>query len=372
MEFLKDRSFKDLTTTSRLLKNIQKYYFHIFIALYNELLTAAIPSSDFPELYETTCDKVKSSHALTRCYMTRVLLNVFFLKKNATYVETLPDISKASWRDALNVDVTTVSFTGPIFPDHTLIFLRTGDEFYILQSYYYAYMITGKYGAIKLSKTEAEAFLHLLTQYKAYEGKEYSPEDAIRIFDLNKMMQKYTGINAQKHFVDFSKIEKPNIREKNYVYIQTSKTEYSNFLLNTYKKIELITKRIKSVFFDEGEHNLTLPFEYRFYDAFNEAEVAKDPKKFEYLVGHSYETGIEGIRTGHSISYERVQGTQFTLFYLSYEVSVPERIVEGELKFLLDQILFYLKEYVPVYFMTGILPEPQKVRYQKLQFRRPF
>jgi hypothetical protein len=236
-------------------------------------------------------------------------------------------------------------------------------------------MITGKYGVIKLTKDEAGAFLYLLKQYKLYEGKEYSPEDAVRILDLNKQLQKYTGIDPRKHPLDFSKIRTPNVKERNYLYVETARTEYSNFLISTYRKLELIKNRIGSVFFEEEEdkRNLTLPFEYRFYDAFNEGQIFTDVDKFEYLVGHSYKTGIEGIRTGYAVAYESPKGGgSFSSFDISYEISIPSRIVQGELDFLLNQILFYLKEYVPVYFMTGILPEPKKVKHQKLQFKMPF
>lgn len=373
MEFLKDhKSFQDLSITSRLLKNLQKYYFHIFIAIYNELETAAVCTFEFPQLYASSAEGISSSHSLSRCYITRSILNLFFISPSTMRSTFIPDISNATWNEPQNVDITTITFSGPIFPDHTLIFLRTGTEFYILQSYYYAYMLTGKYGVIKLSKTEAEKFLDILKHYKALEGREHSLENILQIFDLNRKLSKYTGINADMHYADSFKIQMPNLDQKNFIQIENAKMDFATFLINVYRKLSLISQSLRSVFFDTENRVLTMPFNYHFYDAFFEGPIEGNEKKFEYLVGHKYQTGIEGIRTGYMFVHQTLKDRPFYSYVVGYEISVPERIIRGELNFFKNQVLFYLRENFPLYFALGLLPQPEKVKYQKLEFNFPF
>ena len=184
-----------LSPFERILKGIQTH-FNCIHAIMNSFIEenpdqlACYPGQEVdivPGLRRTASVDARISHSHFRCLNSRRFFELF------VSFDTAPDKP----REPRDIVVKQVSLGGVGFPDHTFIIVKYNNSLYILQSYYCAYSMSGKYGLIKLDETEADEFEYLLELYISNEEFPYRD-----VSDLNLELSKYTGVNSFEHALD--------------------------------------------------------------------------------------------------------------------------------------------------------------------------
>lgn len=273
----KDSSDSILTPEDKILEGLKMYqslypYFlsiigrDDFVKWYEE--TSGVPYFTNCKTYSLLTHNFSDTYTMTRCAATRLVSNFFFFPH--TTVENIvnydissvlsrhksfSDITDIVSSDYENIVVTRYDIGGGLFPDHTFLTIRVGSYLIILQSFYYAYNINSKYGIILLSGNEIALFEQLIETYKKIDNdykkfqeikenfynniesiEEKERENTIIYIDLtqmkikenikysNKLFERYTGINSEKHCAYVSSI------------VETSST-YITIFPFTYNKI---------------------------------------------------------------------------------------------------------------------------------------
>lgn len=282
-EFLLEKDIKKdspdsiLTSTDKILEGLKMYqslypYFlsiigiDDFVKWYED--TSGVPYFTNCKTYSLITHSFSDAYAMTRCAATRLVNNFFFFPH--TNVENIVnyDIASVLTRhrsfsdivgivstDYENIVVTRYDMGGGLFPDHTFLTIRVGSYLIIVQSFYYVYNINSKYGIILLSGSEITLFEQLIGTYKTIDNdykafkqirdnfyknigsvEEKERESTIidmyitemtlqgNIKHINKLFERYTGINSEKHCAYVSSI------------VETSPT-YINIFPFTYNKI---------------------------------------------------------------------------------------------------------------------------------------
>ena len=133
-------------------------------------------------------DNVDSlSHSFARCYTTREILKNLFGMDRWYRNPNLPS------DDAI---FRVVNIGGKLFPDHTFVIIQYKESVYLLQSYYYGYLLSGKYGVIKLLGDSFIELDNILEGYKNPNLQEYEIEA------LNRRFSFFTGIESSRHWGD--------------------------------------------------------------------------------------------------------------------------------------------------------------------------
>ena len=189
MIFICDLDYEHLSPFERILKGIQMN-FNCFYEIMNSLVKKNPQSiTCTPEQVECllpTGIDIHRSHSHFRCWSSR------------RFLELLVGFDLLPLKDPEpgDVEVTEVSIGGHKFPDHTFIIIGYNDTYYIMQSYYYAYSMTGKYGLIKLSPDDKTVLQQLLRSYQEY------AKTPIDVSHLNTILSTFTGVNSVEHAQD--------------------------------------------------------------------------------------------------------------------------------------------------------------------------
>ena len=190
------------------------------------------------------------SHSLARCYTTRsVLSNILGLDKWYGFSKLISD----------DMEFRVVSTSGKFFPDHTFILIKHNKALYVLQSYYYSYLLAGKYGVLKLTGPTIDDMEDILS---TYEVCAQTPLDRRKISLNNERLSTYTGVNYRIHSGNtLRKIGRNNIE-----------------ILKTYANSQCVMRYIENkmnsfedVLFSEigsPDDIIALNFHYYFSDAF--------------------------------------------------------------------------------------------------------
>ena len=174
-------------TFQSLLKTIQSQ-FGFFTAILNRFYPSF--SQHIPQLEDwidpSTPDTV--SHSFARCYTTRSIIDELFgISKWYNYSQFLPD----------DMVFRIISIGGPLFPDHTFVLIKVRGEIFLLQSYYYAYLLSGKYGVLQLDAESIAELDTILNTYKAITNDEMyiTPE---LLLNLKVRLSVFTGIDSSR------------------------------------------------------------------------------------------------------------------------------------------------------------------------------
>jgi hypothetical protein len=183
---LLENGFGDDTFQS-LLKTIQSR-FGFFTAILNRFYPSF--SRDIPQLNDwidpSSPDTV--SHSFARCYTTRSIIDELFgISKWYNYCQFSPD----------DMAFRIISIGGPMFPDHTFVLIKVRGEIFLLQSYYYAYLLSGKYGVLQLDAESLAELDTILNTYRAITNDEIyiTPE---LLLNLRLRLSVFTGIDSSR------------------------------------------------------------------------------------------------------------------------------------------------------------------------------
>ena len=291
-EFISEHDYPD-GSFEYLLKKIQVSYglFVSLIQAFYARFAAVIPDL---HTYIDITDLDTLSHSLARCYTTRSILNgLFGIDKWYKLQGLVTD----------DIEFKIVNLSGPEFPDHTFIIIKCRGIDYILQSYYYSYLLSGKYGVIKLSPAESVEINTILANYEYYQIPGTNPH----YIELNNIaLTKFTGVDFKRHHGNLNfarKVGLDNSIEINITYAnsQCVVRNLQNSLTN-----------FEDVLFSEigsAQDIISLPFRYYFSDAFlpeahphllrtggfiNPLPDHEKREVFQALIGTTYEPGVIG------------------------------------------------------------------------------
>jgi hypothetical protein len=272
MEFLIEKEFKkdiedDIKPIDRLLEGLkmfQSMYSYFLSIMGNSLFIKFYQDISKDVFFDTCLHPISMGHsfyenfAATRCISTRLFNNFFFFPHETIEnvisnmfikrKDSFSDITDLVTIDYDNIVVTSYNMMGGPLPDHTFITVSIDKYLIIIQSFYYAYNMNSKYGIILLSGDEIELFQNLMEEYKKKEEiyrleKERLEEKKqneialnlstdntlidifvltsnfeMNIKHLNKLFQKYTGIDDTKHCVYLNSISSINNNTKIYMH----------------------------------------------------------------------------------------------------------------------------------------------------------
>ena len=312
IEFLSENENYQPDSFPMLLKTIQTN-FGMFTAVLNTYFADfrdTIP--DINQFIDTT-SIYTLSHSFARCYATRAMLNAFFdISKWYDYPDFKPDDMK----------FRIIQLSGNMFPDHTFVIIEFREEFFLLQSYYYAYLLSGKYGILQLDASSMRELDEILFTYKdLVDLGSITPgsDDHDNLLDANKRLSKFTGIDPEKSIGNIS------VRDRGDNNIEDIFT-YANsqcVFRALDKRMTLFGDTLLSKIGSLADV-IRLPFHYFFSDAFI-PEVWNDDEEgnirslnpvlrkeiFKNLVGTEYPVGnVMGIDVGHTIHIVKRPGLE--------------------------------------------------------------
>lgn len=234
------------------LKRIQRHYWKL-----HQIISLMKPNKNF----------CKYSHDRLRCRTTRdVLSEIFIRNKKETNLQTY----ESNYNDII---ITLISLVGDSFPNHSFMVIEHKGEKYLLQSYWYEYLFSGKYGLQKLTIEEYERLEQILNIYE--ENKEYPDYELID--EANTIFSHFTGIDFNKHPTDIStrKNVKDNLLYSTFVF---EEEEFFNGLKHYFDNIYDWVINFQ-------EKNFDFDFKYFIYDAFIDGSICSSASKFEILTG---------------------------------------------------------------------------------------
>ncbi len=178
--------------------------------------------------------------------------------------------------------------------DHDFIVFAVGGEYYLMQSYYYAYLFTGLHGFKQLSLEEYlvlnRCMYEINTVINEYLKLDHNNQDfdvkfekITNIININKQkIAAYTGIESNKHGADVDFKDEPYMTVNNY--LVPIQEQYLNLLINRINsnicvKAKQVLEKYKS------RNNLKFEFDYFVYDAFNPKSIEGDRECFNKLTG---------------------------------------------------------------------------------------
>ena len=126
------------------LKSLQKDYWklHLLLSYLNEVCYVETKASH-------------ESHALAKCGETAKILIKLFTSIDSNLVNS-------------DIQIIEYSIFGYYYPDHTFLIIKYKTKIYLLQSYYYSYFFSGKYGLQELSSNEYSLLEQILSVYDKY------------------------------------------------------------------------------------------------------------------------------------------------------------------------------------------------------------
>jgi hypothetical protein len=219
-------------------------------------------------------------HNTVRCFTTVNMLSLFIFNNE----RVKPSLGA-------NIRVEKISLGGFLFPDHVFYHITYIEKdgkvrYYILQSYYYAYLVSGKYGFIELTEKEESEFETIMSIYSMYSGKTLDESDIIPIESTNINFDKFTGIMHNKaYYRDEYKVGQ-DYSFQPFCAGETSFFKEDDVFSVLHSKLKYILQKI------EKESNVYLHFaldNYYLYDTFiNDAKICPDHTKlFEELTGYN-------------------------------------------------------------------------------------
>lgn len=261
MKFLKEETLESLTSFEKILLSLQTYFIQLYSIMcrmeennfdslsdYGKYMYPIAEESMFvPGLRRTASFDDRLAHSVFRCWTSRTFFERIFSLQDTTswFVNTDPIPG--------NIIVSVISLGGAGgFPDHTFILIHYDDVAYIMQSYYYSYTVSGKYGLLKLSLEDYNFLKFLIDEYY----KQTIENDIEYIKKINNLLQFFTGVDSSRHGGDNSqKYGDNNIKITNY---STSPYIFANILENRLYTLTNIC--YGSV--------INISINYRSYDAF--------------------------------------------------------------------------------------------------------
>ena len=281
--------------------NTLEHLINLFRTAYNKLQILQ------PLLHPSVDSKDPASHSATRCFTTREFFESLFSESHTALSETEKQQLKAesesvaaSSKIPSNITVTRFCFGGEGFPDHTFLVIhdQTHELYYIIQSYYYAYTVNGKYGFLKLSKAAAARFERMINSYEGLVGNNpLEQADKQQLYTLAGELSRFTGVDSRLHGQDN--------REK-FVNLRTlthnSKTMPLLRLLGNFSRHMGIQIRALEAFLASNKHathvNATLS-EYQIYDCFisNQRLSAATVFQFTGFTPQTFTTNGHGALT---------------------------------------------------------------------------
>lgn len=301
MRFLKFEQPTD--PFEKMLKKLQEYYIDI-IAWVDKASKSSMYS-----YFNTECelDDFNVTHKFSRCFVTRQFIKMLLTKSiREDKIENIDSLYTMTPSDIL---IEEYELNGPSFPDHLFLIIKYKNKFYLLQSYYFAYRISGKYGLIALDETEYQELKDIIEGYK-YKG--YQNIKVCRtllssslnsltedeqtlcndILKLNNRLSNFTGIDSSKHFRDVSIMYKNT--DSNEVIDSVFIMTLDNFILN-------FSNNLTNIFISMSNKdantlkisNIEIYNEYLYYDSFinNDTIINNDIidiNKFNSLVGYDF------------------------------------------------------------------------------------
>jgi len=280
---------KNIDLLYKLLKDIQINYIYIYI-LY------CLDETNLPENDVLTGLSKSFSHNLIQCSKTSNILTNIFSLNNLNI--SPPDIINDRY-----IVLTRYILKGSIgnenkyinLPDHDFITIAMGKRYYILQSYYHSYMLSGEHGFKELSLTEY-LLLHLIMDYfKNIPANSINLDDDVvyrdwyyKIDALKQLFSIYTGINYNIHGGDEG--------YKENIYFNTT-----NYIISV-DKIPILVRNIKELLCTKAKNitsrlkkldNITFMFDYNIYNAFNlNGENLNNPNVFYKYTGLKINSNI--------------------------------------------------------------------------------
>lgn len=290
-EFIKDNDYQ-VGSFEYLLKAIQRNY-GLFISLIQAFYGRFVALIPGLQHYVNVSDLDSLSHSLARCYTTRSVLDGLF--------------GMSKWYDLRglisdDMEFNIVSLSGSDFPDHTFIVLKFKGSHYILQSYYFSYLLSGKYGVIKLTDMEYAELNTVISNYSRFQamGNSVNPVDIIM---NNIALKKFTGIDSSRHSGNLTqKWGDNNIEIKTTFANSQCVLRYLQSSMNNFE--DILFSEIGS-----ADDIISLRFRYLFSDAFipsahplllhtnGRINALPDDQKqqvFSDLIGTDYEAGVVG------------------------------------------------------------------------------
>ena len=253
MIFLCDEDDSTLSPFERLLKSIQKNFSCLY-AIMNSFveenpnrISCDTTNQIFqivPVLRRTASLQDRTSHANFRCWSSRKFFELLIS------FDFIPDRPKT----LTDISINEVSLGGRGFPDHTFILIEYDGVYYIMQSYYYAYIVAGKYGLIKLDETEG---LNLKILLEMYTEAAKTGED---VSNMNDFFSNYTGIDAKQHAIDMAERRSPRSCT-----VVSKNISPDNFIINLFKNLAILYRHV-----DANPYPIDIDIFYTLYISFKD------------------------------------------------------------------------------------------------------
>ena len=298
IEFLSDNENYHQDSFEMLLKTIQSN-FGFFTAVLTKYFDDFMDTIPQINTFIDTSSIDSTSHSLVRCYSTRCILDALFdMSKWYTYAGFKPDDMK----------FTIIEIGGRLFPDHTFVLIEFRESYFLLQSYYFAYLLSGKYGILQLDLESMTDIHEIFIAYQNLSRRDFESEaDYEYLAQTNQRLSKFTGVDSEKHI---GNMKWRGDRGDNFI-TQNITCANSQCVFRAFeKRITLFEDTLFSKIGHPADI-ITIPFRYFFSDAFipealdpmfvDIQSLNPDQKKqaFQKLVGTEYPAGnIMGIEVG--------------------------------------------------------------------------
>ncbi len=274
----------------KLINNIRKHYLDIYFM-------TCLDDAQF--------NKENFSHGMLQCSTTsKILFNIFNIDSNFAWnaLSNRPNIYKRNivltrytTRGSFIIDNSTsadrTKYVNNI--DHDFILFSINNHYYMLQSYYYSYLVSGLNGFKELSLQDFLLLNRIMWEIKqdidTYNVMK-SAGTPINVDAFNKLtanitknkkkMSFYTGINSDKHGADGDYKDAPYLINNIYV-VPFEKIE--NLVSNVNNNICRKAKQVLDKY--SNNNNINFLFDYFVYDAFNKDSIKNDVPSFNTLTG---------------------------------------------------------------------------------------
>ena len=286
MQFLALANYDELTQFEKFLRMLQ-INFNILYSITNKYIEIS-PYSFTRHLSSqrqmaqlVSYNVMDKSHSYFRCWSSRTFFQLLF------NFNLIPDKNEEQG----DVSIYYIDLGGKNFPDHTFIVIKYQNIHYIIQSYYFAYSVRGKYGLIKLNDDDWLDFSNIITEYKRIEK---TPMLASSFFvqTINKRLERYTGVNSEKHGPDMNR-EARKHKPNTCTFIQKN-VAFHNFIM----AVILNLNDLKMFIQTHNVHPLQFGIQYKLYDCFLDSESREDSDR-ETLHGISIDTTRLVYFAGH-------------------------------------------------------------------------
>jgi hypothetical protein len=312
------------------IKCLQKVQPNLLSILSSSNIRDFIKNPSLLEIFDRQKGKTSFEHDISRCYTTRMFLELFFMPNG-------PNINESGFEEIhqyvlhnpneKHFVVLNISMGGKDFPDHTfsVIYMKSNIDnelrVIIIQSFYYEYNLDSKYGVQILKGNSITNFEESLRLLGESINNLQIRQRAITNFSL------FTGIDITKHS-NFIENNQTSLVQP-YLNITTLYTDRKTYVKNMCANLKIISNFISGAEEDIQSDELIIQggqnFEYYIYDAFIDGKLTA--ANFHNL-------------TGYSKDFVQAKGEKYgnEYFKIIYTLAIKKYQVKYLLLYILDTL----------------------------------